>query len=375
MNQPRPSAIGGYEDWPDYVRATPALSPEHDGGRALAETLGVPAAPSALDVRTEWKETVDGVHTARLSWHVGFGPRTTAWFLRPADEEDDLPGILALHCHGGNKFGGADRLVELGAQATEGAVDARKQLYEGRAYASELARAGFAVLAHDTFGWGSRKFALDTPPWRSAAALAGQEALWREAGVEPTAAQRYNALAAEHENTVAKTAGLLGTSFAGMVAHDDLAALGVLSRLPGVDAASLGAAGFSGGGGRAMVLAALSPSVRAYVVSCMMTTFNSLPPSYLDAHSWLMQTPGLWKFADWPLIPSRAAAAPSSLLVQFAAADALFPLAGMEEADQILRGSCSPSQAYSSSWHQGGHVMTAAMQDEAIDFFHTVLGS
>ena len=34
----------------------------------------------------------------------------------------------------------------------------------------------------------------------------------------------YNAAAAIHEDTVAKAAGLLGTSFAGMVAHDDLAA-------------------------------------------------------------------------------------------------------------------------------------------------------
>ncbi|BAS10751.1 conserved hypothetical protein [Arthrobacter sp. Hiyo4] len=56
---------------------------------------------------------------------------------------------------------------------------------------------------------------------------------WREAGVVPLDAELYNAAAGLHEDTVAKAAGLLGTSLAGTVAHDDLAALEILAGLPG----------------------------------------------------------------------------------------------------------------------------------------------
>jgi hypothetical protein len=124
----------------------------------------------------------------------------------------------------------------------------------------------------------------------------------------PSDAELYNAAAAIHEDTIAKAARLLGTSLAGMVAHDDLAALEVLAGIPGVDAARLGCIGFSGGGGRSLLLAALSPRIRGYVVTCMMTTFESLLPGYLDAHSWLLQSPGLWKLGDWPALTARSTA-------------------------------------------------------------------
>ena len=179
------------------------------------------------DVTVHWEETYDGVTTSQLSWQLGFGPRTTGWLMRPAGASGPLPGVLALHCHGGNKFGGADRLVEL-PQSHPSAVAARAGHYDGRALATEVARPGFAVLAHDTFAWGSRRFDLSMPPWRTAAALEARKSQWREAGVVPSEADLYNAAAGFHEDTVAKAAGLLGTSLAGMVAHDDLAALDIL---------------------------------------------------------------------------------------------------------------------------------------------------
>ena len=81
---------------------------------------------------------------------------------------------------------------------------------------------------------------------------------------------------------------------------DDLAALNILAGLPGVDAERLGSSDSPAGGGRALALAVLSPRIRNYVITCMMTTFQSLLPAYLDAYSWLLQTPGLWKLGDWP---------------------------------------------------------------------------
>jgi len=369
----RPSAIGGFEDWPAYIREQPRFAAATPGRQELADALGVPGASGTPRVTVEWEKTYDGVTTSQLSWQLGFGPRTTGWLVRPAGEPSELPGVLALHCHGGNKFGGADRLVELPDNHPSAAA-ARAGHYDGRALATETARKGFAVLAHDTFAWGSRRFNLSTPPWRTAAALEAWRAQRRQDGVVPSEADDYNAAAGFHEETVAKTAGLLGTSLAGMVAHDDLAALDVLADLPGVDPHRLGCLGFSGGGGRSLALAALSPRIKASVVTCMMTTFESLLPAYLDAHSWLLQTPGLWKLGDWPEITARSDA---SFLVQYALADELFPEEGMREAHRILERLHAASEGartpYTGSFWPGGHVFSAAMQEEATEFLASTL--
>ena len=372
----RPSAIPGYEDWPGHVRTRrPADVPPRS--RALAGVLGVPAPPSNISVAVEWEDTHDGVTTSALSWQLGFGPRTQAWLMRPAGAAGPLPGVLALHCHGGNKYTGASRLVEFPPGRSEPGTETgtetdprRHDLYGGRALATNLAREGFAVLAHDTFSWGSRRFDLNTPPWRTADALAARHAQWREEGRTPGAAESYNAAAAIHEDTVAKAAGLAGTSLAGTVAHDDLAALQVLHSLPNVDPARLGCLGFSGGGGRAVVLAALAPAIRSYAVTAMMTTFESLFPAYLDAHSWLLQTPGLARIRDWPELTGLSEA--GHFLVQYGLQDPLFPEAGMRDANSLL-DDLHASGRYTGSFWPGGHEFTVPMQAEAFAFLRETL--
>jgi dienelactone hydrolase len=385
---PRPSAIGGSEDWPAYMRRHPHYVAESAAAQELSDALGVPDVPANPAVVLESEVTHDGVTTSRVSWQLGFGPRTRAWFLRPAGESGPLPGVLALHCHAGIKSGGADRLVDprlvaanlpdgnlLDGQASPGpsskdpvasavTTALQQRLYSGRPFATCLASQGFAVLAHDTFSWGSRRFELSAPPWRTSAVVEGRKAQWREAGVVPSEADLYDAAAAAHEDTVAKAAGVLGTSYAGMVAHDDLAALRVLADLPGVDANRLGSIGFSGGGGRSLMLAALSPLVKSFVVTCMMTTYCSLFPSYLDAHSWLLQTPGLARLGEFPELAARSAA--DNFLVQYAMADELFPEGGMRDADAIL-AQAAPGRHSGSFW-PGGHAFTTGMQEEAAGF-------
>lgn len=368
----RPSAIPGYEDWPAHVRSRPAADVLSQS-IALAGALGVPAPLSNISVTLEWEDTYDGVTTSALSWQLGFGPRTRAWLVKPAGAVGPLPGVLALHCHGGNKYTGASELIEFPPGHSEPGVETdprRHDLYGGRALATELARDGFAVLAHDTFSWGSRRFDLDTPPWRTSDALAGRRAQWREEGRTPGAAESYNAAAAFHEDTVAKAAGLAGTSLAGTVAHDDLAALQVLTSLPGVDPARLGCLGFSGGGGRAVLLAALSPAIRSYVVTAMMTTFDSLFPAYLDAHSWLLQTPGLARLGEWPELTSLSTA--GNFLIQYALEDPLFPAGGMRDANRML-DNLHAAGNYTGSFWPGGHEFTVPMQAEAFSFLRETL--
>ncbi len=361
------SAVAGYEDWP----AT-AGGPRHRSSNAradlLASILGVPAQQSVTpDWAVRSEQTLDGVRLKEMSWQLPFGPRTVAWSAEPEHHDGGLPGVLWLHCHAGNKFIGAERLVDRGARTAGSVRCLQNDLYGGRALANELARAGFAVVVHDPFAWGSRRFDLDRPPARTAEWLSAKQAAWKAEGFLPDIETTYNAAAAFHENTVAKTAGMLGTSLAGMVAHDDLAALAVLRDLPIVVPTRIGTGGFSGGGGRALVLAALAPDVSACVVACMMTTFRALFPSYLEQHSWLLNTPGLASAFEWPELATLAENA--RFLVQFAANDPLFPPHGMREADEQLQHLFERDRArYQGTWHPAGHAFTSGFLSEAISF-------
>jgi dienelactone hydrolase len=334
-------------------------------GTALGRVLGLRRLPNRPTVTDEGRKRLDGVLIRRLRWSVGYGPDTIAWLLRPGGVRRSLPGVLGMHCHGGVRSVGAEQLVDLGADCSPRAVWLRDAYYSGRAPANELARQGYAVLVHDTFSWGSWRFDLARPTPRLAALLEAQNALWRQQGIRPTEEERFDVASGLHEDTLAKAAGALGQTFAGAVVTDDLVALSVLAADRGTDPAYLGTFGFSGGGGRSLLLAALEHRITACVVSCMMATFDSLVPDELDTHSWLLHVPGLWSLVDWPELTSIGRA---RFLVQYRTDDELFPRAGMQAAHDQLLSLHAGTTRYRGSFSPGGHAFDAAMQDEAWAF-------
>ena len=346
-----------------YLGADPAST-------RLGRVLGLRELSDAPRVTEEGSERLNGVEVRRLRWSVGYGPDTMAWLLRPIRARGQLPGILALHCHGGVRSIGAEQLVDLGSRSSPRAVRLRETYYSGRAPANDLARLGHVVLVHDAFSWGSRRFDLSRPTPRLAALLTAQEALWRSQGIRPSEEERFDVVSGWHEDTVAKAAGVLGQTFAGAVLTDDLVALQVLAGQDGVDPALLGSFGFSGGGGRSLLLAALDHRIMAGVVSCMMATFDSLVPAGLDTHSWLLHVPGLWSMSDWPDLTALGRA---RFLVQYRENDELFPYAGMRAAHDHLLRLHAGTMRYRGSFRAGGHVFDAAMQDEAWAFLADVL--
>jgi dienelactone hydrolase len=313
---------------------------------------------------------LDGVQIRRLRWWVGYGPETTAWLLRPAGVRRRLPGVLGMHCHGGVRSVGAEQLVDLGADSSPRAAALRAAYYAGRAPATELARQGYGVLIHDTFSWGSRRFDLSRPTPRLAALIEAQDALWRQQGFAPTDEERFDLASGLHEDTLAKAAGALGQTFAGAVLTDDLVAFEVLAAADGIDPERLGTFGFSGGGGRSLLLAALDHRVAACVVSCMMATFASLVPAELDTHSWLLHIPGLWSLMDWPDLTAMGRA---RFLVQYRSDDELFPRAGMAQAHDHLNRLHEATDRYRGSFWPGGHAFDVGMQDEAWSFLSETL--
>ncbi|WP_141580050.1 hypothetical protein [Actinomadura sp. WMMA1423] len=328
--------------------------PGRDLSARLRAALGV-LDLRARDVRVERRWTRDGLDGEELSWTVGFGPRTRAYLLRPHGVTGPLPGVLAMHCHAGMKWAGKEKIAD-GPEPPEPEVARlRDRLYGGRAYAGELARGGFAVLVHDGFAWGSRRFTLTDPR------VAGL-------GADASEPERYERAAREHEHVLAKACTLLGTSFTGVLASEDLAAAAYLRSRPDIasvpGSASVAAIGLSGGGVRAAVLGALDRGIGAVAMAAAVSSFRDLGEEHVAAHSWMMFPPGLTRVADWPGVV--AARAPAPLMVLYAAADPLFPARGMRRAHrQITDAYREAPGRYTGVFFDAPHRFDRAMQDAA----------
>jgi dienelactone hydrolase len=375
--------LGRFSDWVDFARwqapppdrsATARLTPAR-----VRQSVGFTKDQPPIDARTEGTWLDDGVSGEEVSWSVGYGPRTRAWLFRPAGVHDALPGVMALHDHGGFKFYGKEKIADGPQKADELVVEHRQRHYGGRAFANELARAGFAVLVHDTFLWGSRRFALEemvpdqTPSperdWVAKDREVDRANAGSSAGAEDIAA--YNLTAAEHEHIVAKYCTVLGTSLAGVVAYEDRVALQYLKSEAGVISDRISCIGLSGGGCRAALLQATSPDISAAVIVGMMSTYDQLLDRHVACHTWMLFPSGLIGLGDWPDL--AACRAPSPLLVQYCRDDELFSPAGMTDAHDRISSTYSRAGApenYVGEFYEGGHQFDLAMQEAAFAQLH-----
>ena len=353
--------LGPFSNLADAARRSQAFFPLAPPGpetqRRVSEALSFAPGPAEpQDVREERAWERDGVAGAEISWSVGYGPRTHAWLLRPAGTTERLPGVVALHDHGGFKYYGKEKI----ADGPDGMAHAllgpfRDQCYGGRAYANALAREGYAVLVPDTFLWGSRRFP---------AAIVGSPD-----GATPDDIQAYNAACGPHENVVEKYCTLLGTTLAGVVSYEDRVAASYLANRPDVDAERLGCVGLSGGGARSALLQGTCPLIRAAVIVGMMSTYEGLLDHNVVCHTWMFFPRGWSRWGDWPDL--AACRAPSPLLVQYDRDDALFSPAGMEAAHQRLAGhyqSVGSPENYQGQFYPGPHQFSLEMQRAAFDW-------
>ena len=110
--------LGIFSDWVIEARRQATLYPLAEPGaetqRKVREVLGFNRCPEEpIDVRVDRTWERDGVAGEEVSWSVEFGPRTRAWVLKPAGEEQvALPGVVALHDHGGYKFYGKEKIAD-----------------------------------------------------------------------------------------------------------------------------------------------------------------------------------------------------------------------------------------------------------------------
>jgi dienelactone hydrolase len=344
--------------------------------RRIREVLGFcegPETPQDARVDSRWER--DGVAGEEISWSVGYGPRTQAWVLKPAGATGRLPGVVALHDHGGFKFYGKEKIAE-GSEPLPILDAYRAHYYGGRAYANELARAGFVVLVHDTFLWGSRRFPLETMPKPIRELVAASESNWRSDTTLPRDIAEYNAAAGHHEHVVEKYCTLLGTSMAGVVSHEDRIALNYLCSRPDVASEHVGCVGLSGGGNRAALLLATHERITAAVIVGLMSTYEGLLDHNVATHTWMFFPPGWSRYGDWPDL--AACRVPMPLLVQYDTEDDLFTPEGMQAAHERISAhyrAGGNSEAYTGQFYPGPHKFDLLMQQAAFGWLEQQLQS
>ena len=153
------------------------------------------------------------------------------------------PAVLLLHDHGSDFAIGKEKVVtpwDDPARAAEAAAW-QARLYDGVSLGEALLARGFAVLAADALGWGSRQ------------------------------GNGYDA-----QQALAANLMQFGLTLAGVIAAEDAQLARWLARHPAVDARRVGVLGFSFGGYRAWQAAALCPEVAAGVAAGWMGRLGDL---------------------------------------------------------------------------------------------------
>ena len=312
----------------------------------------------------------DGLSIEHLQWQLPYGPPTEAVVLKPAGATGKLPGVVALHDHGGNKYFGLRKITRISKDPHPLMLQHQEHYYEGAAWANELARRGYVVLVHDTFTFGSRRVRLADVPGNIRDNLVE---------VNPEAEdeiQRYNQFAANHEHLVAKSLFCAGMTWPGVFVFDDQRALDYLASRPDVDATRLGCGGLSGGGLRTVMLTGADERIRCSCCVGMMTTWRDYLFNKCYTHTWMVYVPGLSRDLDYPEI--LALGAPHPILVLSNRQDQLFTLPEMERADRILTEvykKAGASDRYRTSFYDGPHKFDRAMQKEAFAWFDKWLKS
>lgn len=356
--------LGPFSDWPE---AAGNLSDNHKDDAAHLHARKVlsfgngPEIPIGVRQEKTWRK--DGISGEEISWSVGYGPRTHAYFLKPENADSSLPGVVALHDHGAYKYFGKEKIAEANEGTPAFLQSFRDIYYGGRAWPNELAKRGYAVLVHDTFLWGSRRWPLEAMPDN---VISTAEILTVEDGVTPREILLYNRACADHENIVQKYCNILDTSMAAIVSHEDRIAVNYLKSRADVESTFISCAGLSGGGMRSVLLNASSPDIKAAIVVGAMSTYTELLARHVASHTWMFFPTNWSRYGDWPDL--AACRAPSPLLVQNDIDDDLYSMPGMQKAHERMSDLYRQAGAaanYRGEFYPGAHKFDREMQENA----------
>jgi dienelactone hydrolase len=371
-----PNNIGAYGDWAaGLVADPPRLSFRKSGwasldawkaqarGRYMQALLqpGTGPAPTATVLH---HIDFDGLAIEHLTWQLPYGPPTEALLLKPAGATGKLPGVLALHDHGGNKYFGTRKITRISKDPHPAMVSHQEHYYGGVAWANELARRGYVVLVADAFAFGSRRVRAGDVSEPVRAGLVEKD---------PESAdeiQRYNTWAANHEHVMSKSLFCGGTTWPGVFVAEDQRALDYLCSRPEVDTIRVGCGGLSGGGLRTVYLSGADARIKCSCAVGMMTTWRDYLLNKSQTHTWMVYIPGLPEDLDYPEILGLNV--PNAAMVLNNHEDQLFTVPEMERADRILAEvyrKAGAADKYRANFYPGPHKFDRDMQKDAFNWF------
>jgi len=288
-----------------------------------------------------------GSYVARkIAFNITADSRVLAYMLVPKGK-GPFPAVLLLHDHGARFDIGKEKVIEPFDDRPERIASARQwvdELYGGRFIGDELAKRGYVCLSTDALNWSDR----------GGAGYEGQQAL-------------------------ASNLLHLGTSLAGLIAHEDMRAAEFLAARPEVDSTRVAAMGLSMGSFRTWQVAALSDHIAAGVAVCWMATIKGLmvpgQNQTVGQSAFTMNHPGLKNYLDIPDVASIAC--PKPMLFYNGTQDGLFPVPMVEEAYAKMRKVWESQNAddklVTKLWNVP-HVFNREMQEEAFSWLDKQLG-
>jgi dienelactone hydrolase len=280
-----------------------------------------------------------------------------------------LPAILGLHDHGGNKYFGKRKITQTSDTMHPKMIDHQKNYYGGVAWANEIAKRGYVVLVHDTFTFGSRRVLFENMAeiaWGNCATKGKTDS--NPENIEQIDA--YNRWASDHEHIMSKSLFCGGTTWPGVSLAEDQCALSVLAARQDVDAKRIGCAGLSGGGLRTVYLGGLDSRIQCAVGVGFMTTWADFLLYKAYTHTWMIYTPLLPKYLEFPEILGLRAPLPTMTLNNNE--DRLFTYTEMKKADKYLQeifSKAGASDHYKGGFYPGDHKFDIQMQKDAFDWF------
>ncbi|MBI3945024.1 MAG: prolyl oligopeptidase family serine peptidase [Armatimonadetes bacterium] len=260
----------------------------------VRDRLGHPKSRTGhrlLGAVVESTEEVDGYIRERVLLRTETDLEVPAFLLRPQRQGERVPAVLALHGHGPGK------IIPAGMPRDE---RSRRLIAEGeRDYAVQAVREGYVALAPDLRGFGELRL---------------EEDIEKDAG---NSCARLSLLAAQ-----------LGRTLLGMRVADLMAAVDYLQSRPEVDPGRIAATGNSGGGTATLFLAAMDTRIAAAIPSCYFCTWAASIQAV--PHCACNFVPGLsHEVENYDL---AGLVAPRPMLIIAGREDAIFPIAGVQEA-------------------------------------------
>ena len=328
------------------------------------ERMAVPDTGGLPEVTLKKQYIYDGLHIEELNWSLPYGPPVEAVLLKPAGVKEPLPGILAFHDHGGNKYFGIRKILRTSDRLHPLMETHQKTFYSGRGWANEIAKRGYVVLVSDTFAFGSRRVMLEDVPESLRQGLSDLDP------ENPDNIHAYNNWARQHEHIMAKSLFSAGTTWPAVFFAEDRKALDILCARKDVDNQRIGCGGLSGGGLRTVYMGGLDPRVKCAVCIGFMTTWKDFALNKSVYHTWMTYVPLLPVELDFPEILGLGIPLPS--LVLNTIEDPLYTLPEMKNAEEILKEIYHKANAddhFKCSYYPGGHKFDKEMQDEAYEWF------